>query len=211
MPDDRESMVQQQLVARGILDDRVLAAMRSVPRRAFVPRSFRPVAYEDCALPIGCGQTISQPYIVARMLELAAIRPEDTVLEIGAGSGYAAAVAGEIAARVIGLERHANLAAAAGRHIANAGISNVTVFHRDGAKGMPEEAPFDVIIVSAGGAAVPPALFEQLAPGGRLVMPVGGRDGRVLKRYVREADGRIEAADFDRVQFVPFIDAPERR
>jgi len=211
MRDERESLVLHQLAARGIRDQRVLDAMGSVPREAFVPRSFRHLAYEDCALPIGHNQTISQPYIVARMLELAAITPKDTVLEIGAGSGYAAAVAGQIAGRVIGLERHAKLAAAAGRHLATAGISNVRILHRDGAKGVSEEAPFDVIVVSAGGETVSPPLLEQLAPGGRLVMPVGGREGQVLKRYVRLADGTIGEATFDRVQFVPFIGAPKSR
>src|SRR5215212_6721349 len=154
-------------------DRRVLAAMRRVPREAFVEPGFEEFAYEDGPLPIGEGQTISQPYIVALMIEAAEVKPGDVVLEVGAGSGYAAAVMGQIADRVYAIERHPSLGEAACQRFRRLGYDNIDLRVGDGTKGWPEAGPFDAILVAAGGPQVPPALREQLAIGGRLVIPVG--------------------------------------
>ncbi len=201
----RAEMVEQQLVRRGITDARVLAAMGAVPREAFVDERFAGLAYRDAPLPIEARQTISQPYVVAHMLELAAIRPGDTVLDVGTGSGYAAAVAGKIARRVVGIERHEVLANAARERLAALGYDNVVIHCGDGSKGVPAEAPFNAILVAAAGAEVPQALLDQLAPGGRLVMPVGRRGGQVLKLVQRRADGGYEESLHGRVAFVPLV------
>lgn len=169
----REQMVRNQLAERDIHDPAVLAAMGQVPREAFVLQPYRAYAYDDTPLPIPANQTISQPYIVAYMIAALALRPEDKVLEIGAGSGYAAAVLSRIAREVFTVERHRKLADFARERLAGLGYVNVQVRHGDGTRGWPEHAPYEGIIVAAGGPAVPASLRDQLAVGGRLVMPVG--------------------------------------
>jgi protein-L-isoaspartate(D-aspartate) O-methyltransferase len=204
----REAMVDRQVARRGVRDERVLQAMREVPRDAFVPERLREFAYEDSALPIEAGQTISQPYIVALMIEAAAIAPGDRVLEIGAGSGYAAAVISRIADRVYAVERHEVLSRLAAERLKRLGYENVEVHTGDGTRGWPEAAPFDAILTAAGGPAVPEALKAQLRPGGRLVIPIGEteRHQRLMKLT------RTGAATFDEeglgdVAFVPLIGA----
>jgi protein-L-isoaspartate(D-aspartate) O-methyltransferase len=203
---DRQRMVEVQLVARGVRDRLVLDAMREVPREQFVDPGFEEFAYEDSPLPIGVGQTISQPYIVALMLEAAEIKPGARVLEVGAGSGYAAAVASRIAARVYAIERHALLADGARRRLERMGYRNVEIRAGDGTRGWPEAAPFDAILVAAGGPGVPAALKEQLALGGRLVIPVGegSRSQRLLK--LRRTDANtFEEEQLGGVRFVPLV------
>ncbi len=205
---DISRMVRRQIASRGVGDLRVLAAMRKVERAAFLPESMREFAYQDTALPLDCGQTISQPYIVARMAEIAAIKPADHVLEIGAGSGYAAAVFAEMAAHVCTIERHAALADYARSRLQAMGYDNVEVRAGDGTRGWPEAAPFDVIIVSAGGPRVPDTLRHQLSVGGRLVMPVGTTAGRQrLVRLVRTTQHDFDEEWLDDVRFVPLIGA----
>lgn len=201
----RRHMVQTQLIRRGIEDARVLHAMGDVRRENFVAPDIRDRAYDDSALPIGEAQTISQPYIVALMLEAAEIQPGDKVLEVGVGSGYAAAVIGSIANNVIAVERHAALAESARRNLQAAGQDNVEVFVGDGTKGWPQAAPFDAIIVSAGGPDIPHALLEQLEIGGRLIIPVGDAGVQRLMRIVRLAAGRYEEEDLGKVAFVQLI------
>ena len=204
---ERERMVEEQLVRRGIADGRVLDAMRKVPRHRFVEEALRDRAYGDHPLPIGEGQTISQPYIVALMLEAGEIGAQDRVLEIGAGSGYAAAVASRLAAEVCAVERIAALAQAARTRLARLRYDNVTIRQSDGSQGWPEGGAFDVILVAAAGPEVPQALAAQLAPGGRLVMPVGERAGpQRLVRVRRTADG-LKQDDLGPVAFVPLIGA----
>jgi protein-L-isoaspartate(D-aspartate) O-methyltransferase len=204
---ERERMVRHQIAGRGIGDPRVLDAMRAVPREAFVPEAQRPHAYDDNPLPIGEGQTISQPYIVARMAEAAAIAPTDHVLEVGAGSGYAAAILSRLAARVHAIERLPALADRAGATLRARGFDNVTIRAGDGTLGWSEAAPFDAIIVSAGGPSVPEALRAQLAPGGRLVMPVGSDPS--LQRLIRltRSGESWQEDDLGPVRFVPLIGA----
>jgi len=182
--------------------------MRKVPREAFVPRHLARRAYADEPLPIGGGQTISQPYIVAFMMEAMRLRPEDRVLEIGTGSGYAAAVLAEIAAEVYTVERLARLAESARRRLAELRYTNVHVRHGDGSLGWAEHAPYDAIVVTAGGPQAPRSLLAQLAVGGRLVMPVGStpRIQRLL-RVVRTGDATYESEDLGDVAFVPLIGA----
>ena len=201
-------MVRTQLERRGIVDEGVLAAMRAVPREAFVPTALAARAYEDAPLPIDAGQTISQPFIVAAMIEAARVGRDSRVLEIGAGSGYAAAVLSRIAAEVCAIERHEVLAEAAARRLAALRYDNVTVHCADGTRGWAERAPFDVILVSAGGPAVPAALLEQLVIGGRIVIPVGPAHGEQrLIRAVKLGPGRHTQEDLGGVQFVPLIGA----
>ena len=169
----RKQMVEAQVARRGVRDRRVLNAMREVPREAFVEPGYEEFAYEDGALPIREGQTISQPYIVALMIEAADVKPGERVLEVGAGSGYAAALISRIAERVYAIERHAALAQAAMRRFEALGYDNIELRVGDGTQGWPEAAPFDAILVAAGGPEVPTALKDQLAPAGRLVIPVG--------------------------------------
>src|SRR3954467_2455808 len=169
----RDRMVDIQIARRGVRDTYVLEALRRVPREAFVEPGFEEFAYEDGALPIGEGQTISQPYIVALMIEAAEIRPGNSVLEVGAGSGYAAAVISQIADRVHAIERHPSLGEAARQRFGKLGYANIELRVGDGTRGWPEAAPFDAILVAAGGPEVPQALKEQLTIGGRLVIPVG--------------------------------------
>jgi protein-L-isoaspartate(D-aspartate) O-methyltransferase len=200
----RETMVRRHLAARGIRERAVLAAMGSVPREAFLPPEMAEFAYEDAPLPIAQGQTISQPYIVALMTEALALRPEDRVLEIGTGSGYAAAILGRVAREVYTIERHGELADTAAGRLRELGFRNVHVLHGDGTLGWAEHAPYDAIVVAAGGPDVPDALVGQLAVGGRLVIPLGAdRDLQTLVRITRGADGRLHEEDLGGVRVVP--------
>jgi protein-L-isoaspartate(D-aspartate) O-methyltransferase len=205
--DKREQMVTLQLQARGIRDPRVLAALRAVPRHQFVSEELRERAYEDVALPLGvAGATISQPVVVAWMLEALAARATDRALEIGAGSGYAAAVLARLAREVFALERDPKLARLARDRLAALGVDNAVVEAGDGSAGWPAHAPYDVVLVSAAAPAVPQALLAQLAPGGRLVLPVGAPGGlQTLVRIERGRDGRIETRELGAVQFVPLV------
>jgi protein-L-isoaspartate(D-aspartate) O-methyltransferase len=200
----RRSMVELQIASRGVHDERVLSAMRSVPRHLFVPPSYRDAAYNDCPLPIGRGQTISQPYIVAVMTELLQLRPEDRVLEIGGGSGYQAAILGTIVREVISIERIPDVAEMAKENLSEAGITNVTIVIGDGTLGYPAEAPYDAILITAAAPEVPPPLIEQLAEGGRLVAPVGSRDLQELVRCTKR-EGKVSREHFGGVVFVPLL------
>ena len=202
---ERAVMVSRHLRARGIDDPLLLAAMGAVPREAFVPEHLQEFSYEDSALPIEAGQTISQPYIVARMIELAEIKPGDKVLEVGAGSGYAAAVMSRMANKVFAIERHEELAKLARARLKRLGYANVEIIIADGTKGLPEEAPFQAIIVSAGGPHVPEALKQQLAIGGRLIIPVGEFGYQTLMRVRRTGEDSFKEEDFGAVAFVPLI------
>ena len=204
----RREMVEHQIAARGVRDPRVLETMRTVPREAFVPERLAEFAYEDTPLPIEEEQTISQPYVVAAMAEALELGPDDRVLEVGAGSGYAAAVLGRIAREVWAIERHQALGDLAQRRMEKLGYTNVHIHHGDGSLGWPEHAPYQAIVVAAGGPEVPPALIDQLAPGGRLVIPIG-RDPRLqqLVRVRKLEDGRIERDDLGAVRFVPLVGA----
>ena len=201
---ERAEMVEHQIVPRGIHDPRVLAAMRKVPRHLFVPESQSPYAYEDRPLPIGEGQTISQPFIVAAMTELAAPGPEARVLEIGTGSGYQAAVLAELVRSVYTIEIVAPLGEKARALLADLGLGNVEVRIGDGYKGWPEAAPFDGILVTAAPDHVPQPLVDQLAPGGRMVIPVGHQFGaQDLLVITKGADGRTLTRKTLPVRFVP--------
>jgi protein-L-isoaspartate(D-aspartate) O-methyltransferase len=202
---DRAFMVERHLKARGIDDPLLLKAMGTVPREAFVPEHLQEFVYEDSALPIESGQTISQPYIVARMIELAEIKPGDKVLEVGAGSGYAAAVMSRMANKVFAIERHDELAKLAAARLKRLGYANAEIICADGTKGFIEEAPFQAIIVSAGGPHVPEALKQQLAIGGRLIVPVGEFGFQTLIRVRRTGEDSFEEEDFGAVAFVPLI------
>ena len=201
----RERMVERQLARRGIRDPAVMRAMRSVPRDKFVPEELVEFAYDDTPLPIDANQTISQPYIVALMADALELEPDDKVLEIGTGSGYAAAILSEIAAEVFTIERHETLCTSARAVLEELGCTNVHVRCGDGTKGWPEEAPFDAIAVTAGGPVVPKSLREQLAIGGRLVMPVGDVGVQRLKRVWRTGEKEFEEEDLGPVRFVPLI------
>jgi protein-L-isoaspartate(D-aspartate) O-methyltransferase len=200
----RERMVETQISARGIRDERVLAAMRSVPRHLFVPEAARGAAYGDYPLPIGHSQTISQPYIVAMMTALLQIHPEDRVLEIGAGSGYQAAILGTLAKEVISIERIPEVAALAGENLSATGIKNVRVIVGDGTLGYPERAPYDGVLITAATPSIPPPLIDQLAEGGRLVGPVGSRDLQELVRLTKEGNN-LDREFFGGVVFVPLL------
>ena len=204
----RQRMVERHVEARGVHDPAVLDALRTVPREAFLPEHLAEFAYEDTPLPIEEGQTISQPFIVAAMAEALELGAHDRVLEIGTGSGYAAAVLGEIAEEVYTIERHRPLADQAERRLRELDYRNVHVLCGDGTLGWPEHAPFDAILVSAGGPEVPRVLVEQLAPGGRIVIPVGPdlRDQRLL-RVTKASDGTTNIEDLGGVRFVPLIGA----
>lgn len=204
----RQRMVDEQIRARGVRDPRVLEAMARVPREHFVPADLRHRACDDTPLPIGHGQTISQPYIVAYMAEALALQPGDRVLEVGTGSGYAAAVLAEIAAEVFTIERHGALAARARRDLEALGYERVAVREGDGSLGWPEAAPFDAILVSAGGPTVPESLKRQLAIGGRLVIPVGRNPfSQSLLRITRTYADHFEEEDLAAVSFVRLIGA----
>ncbi|HKR24832.1 MAG TPA: protein-L-isoaspartate(D-aspartate) O-methyltransferase [Allosphingosinicella sp.] len=204
----REDMVRRQIAARGIGDERLLDAMREVPREAFVADRLAAYAYDDSPLPIEAGQTISQPYIVALMIAAAEVAPGGKVLEIGAGSGYAAAVLGRIAGEVIAVERHAELAALAQGRMKRLSYGNVRIVHGDGSAGMPDEAPFDAILAAASGSHVPDALTGQLAVGGVLIMPVGAPGAiQHLVKVTRTGEADYRREDLGAVRFVPLIGA----
>ena len=204
--DLREHMVRRQIEARGIRDPVILKAFREVPREAFVAAGFATEAYGDHPLPIEAGQTISQPYIVALMIQAAQIEPGDKVLEIGAGSGYAAAVIGRIARKVVAIERQHELVEIARERMRRLGYDNVEIAEGDGTKGWPEEAPYDAILAAASGSHVPEPLLDQLAPGGSLVMPVGGSGWvQQLVRVTKLDDGTLQHSDLGGVRFVPLI------
>lgn len=201
----RERMIRSQIARRGLDKPELLAAFREVPREAFVEPGFEEFAYEDAPLAIGEGQTISQPFIVALMIDRAEIEPEDTVLEVGTGSGYAAAVMGRLAGRVYTIERHASLARQAEERFGRLGYDNIAVRTGDGTRGWPEAGPFDAILVAAGGPSVPQALKDQLDLGGHLVMPVGPRDDQRLLRVTRTSATTFEEEDLGGVRFVPLV------
>jgi protein-L-isoaspartate(D-aspartate) O-methyltransferase len=202
----REQMVDHQIARRGVCDKSVLEAMQCVPREAFVEPGTEEYAYEDWPLPIGEGQTISQPYIVARMIEAAEIKPGERVLEVGAGSGYAAALLSRIAERVYAVERHRSLGEAARERWSKLGYDNITLRVGDGTRGWPEAAPFDAILVSAGSPAVPQALKAQLVVGGRLVIPVDeNARGQTLLKITRRSETDYEKEDLEAVSFVPLV------
>ena len=189
---------------RYVTDERVLAAIGAVPREAFVPDDLRPHAYDNTALGIGCGQTISQPLVVARMSELLELDPADRVLDVGTGSGYHAAVLAALSAHVWSVERHADLSQGAAEALEAAGVENVTLAVGDGARGLPDEAPFDAINVAAAAAdEVPHALLEQLAPDGRLVAPVGGDEQRLVR--IRRTPSGFTRETLEGVRFVPLV------
>jgi protein-L-isoaspartate(D-aspartate) O-methyltransferase len=200
-------MVRVQLAARGIHDRRVLDAMLDVPRHEFVPEALRDRAYEDHPLPIGAGQTISQPYIVAVMLEYLALQPTDRVLEIGTGSGYLTALLSRMCAEVYSVERHAELAAVAEATLARLGYSNVKIRVGDGSQGWREYAPFDVIVVSAATPEIPPALFGQLREEGRMIVPVGPPASQQLQ-LIRKVNGQPEVQVMEGCRFVPLVGGP---
>ena len=202
----RWRMVERHIAGQGIRDAAVLAAMRAVPREAFVPGRLAHLAHADQPLPIEEGQTISQPYVVAAMTEALRLRAADRVLEVGTGSGYAAAVLATIAAEVYTIERLRSLADSAARRLADLGYENVHVRHGDGTLGWPEHAPYDAIVVTAGGPDVPPSLLAQLTGGGRLVMPIGPPHAQQLVRVTRTGTTDAHEA-LGAVAFVPLIGA----
>lgn len=201
-------MVRMQLAGRGIRDHRVLDAMRIVPRHEFVPEPFRQDAYEDHPLPIGEGQTISQPYIVAAMLERLALQATDRVLEVGTGSGYVTALLSLLSAEVYSVERHALLAASAESTLHRLGYRNVKIRVGDGSQGWAEYAPFDAILVSAATQEVPPALFAQLRDGGRMMVPIGPPTSQELQ-LIRKVSGQPEVKFLEGCRFVPLVEGTE--
>jgi protein-L-isoaspartate(D-aspartate) O-methyltransferase len=203
---EREAMVDRQLRSRGIADPRILDAFRKVPREHFVSSEYAKLAYGDHPLPIEAGQTISQPYIVALMIEAAAIGNGDKVLEVGAGSGYAAAVIGRIARKVIAIERQHKLVEIARERIGRLGYDNIEILEGDGTRGCPDEAPFDAILAAASGSHVPKALIDQLVGGGRIVMPIGSPGGvQELVKVTKREDGSAERENLGGVRFVPLV------
>jgi len=201
---ERANMVEYQLRRRGIADGRVLAAMGEVPREAFVPEAEQRNAYADGALPLSQGQTISQPLMVAMSVEALRLEGDETVLEVGAGSGYQAAILSKLAKKVFAIEIIPELVANARRAIESLGIDNVEIVCADGRKGWPDGAPYDGIVVAAAAEKVPPALIEQLKEGGRLVIPVGGRWGQSLQTSIKRGD-RLETDELCRCVFVPLV------
>lgn len=202
----RQLLVSEQVEARGVRDPLVLSAMRRVPRELFVPKKLRISAYEDRPLPIGANQTISQPYIVAFMIEALALRGGEKVLEIGTGSGYAAAVIAEITGSVFTIERIGRLVEIAAVNLKKAGYHDICIRHADGTQGWPDKAPFDAILVSAGAPNIPKTLESQLAIGGRMVVPVGkGRRAQKLIRVTRVGENKFQREDLADVRFVPLI------
>lgn len=200
----RERMVREQLAARGLSDARVLEAMRTVPRHEFVPEEFRDRSYEDYPLAIGEGQTISQPVIVAAMLEHLALKESDRVLEVGAGSGYVTALLGVLCTQVFAVERFGSLADRARATLQRLDYRNVEIRTGDGTKGWTEHAPYDAILVSAGTEEVPVALFEQLGEGGRIVVPVGPRESQELQ-LIRKVGGQFKVTVLGGCRFVPLV------
>ena len=205
---EREAMVERQLMHRGICEAQILDAFRAVPREAFVSPELGHMAYEDHPLPIEARQTISQPYIVALMIQAAEISASDRVLEIGSGSGYAAAVISRIASRVIGVERQHELVEIARERMSRLGYDNVEIVEGDGTKGWPGAAPYDAILAAASGSHVPKSLIDQLKPGGRIVMPLGDPGWvQTLVKLKKRADGTLQQFDLGGVRFVPLIGA----
>ena len=203
---EREAMVVRQIEARGIRDPQILEAFRSVPREEFLSDEYRELAYGDHPLPISAGQTISQPYIVALTIRAAEISCGDKVLEVGAGSGYAAAVIACIAGRVIAIERQAELARQASGRLRRLGYDNVDIVEGDGTLGCPSQAPFDAIVAAASGSHVPDAWVDQLADGGRIVMPVGEPDHvQKLVKVTKGPAGKLITEELGAVRFVPLI------
>jgi protein-L-isoaspartate(D-aspartate) O-methyltransferase len=203
---EREAMVERQLRRRGISEPDILDAFRAVPREAFISEDYAHLAYGDHPLPIEANQTISQPYIVALMVQAAAIRHGDAVLEVGAGSGYAAAVISRIAARVVAIERQHDLVEVARQRLERLGYSNVLIVKGDGTRGCPDEAPFDAILAAASGSHVPSALIAQLAPNGRIVMPLGEPGlPQELVKVTKQDDGILKQEKLGGVRFVPLI------
>jgi protein-L-isoaspartate(D-aspartate) O-methyltransferase len=202
----KHDMLHRQLARRGIDDPRVLAAMARVPRERFLPADSRDRAYDDCALPIDCGQTISQPFIVGLMTQALELSGKERVLEIGAGSGYQAAVLAELAGEVVSIERHATLAAQAKALLEELGYSNVTILTGDGTLGWPQRAPYDRIIATAAATECPPSLLDQLADGGILVIPIGGREYQDLLVYHKKGE-KIRTESISACRFVPLIGA----
>lgn len=201
---ERAAMVELQLRSRGIVDERVLDAMMRVPRHEFVAPSKWDEAYADRPLAIGENQTTSQPYMIAAMLQAGSVRPEDSVLEVGTGSGYQTALLAELAKSVFSIERYPALVESARQILQRLGYMNVTVVEGDGSLGLPQHSPYDVIIVSAAAPAVPPALVQQLARHGRLLVPVGNASDQVLK-LVRRIDGAIDVRTMEGCRFVPLV------
>jgi protein-L-isoaspartate(D-aspartate) O-methyltransferase len=202
----QERMVAQQIEGRGIRDSAVIQAMRLVPREAFVSEKYQDFAYDDGPLPILEGQTISQPYVVALMIQSLRLEPGNRVLEIGTGSGYAAAILSHIAAEIYTVERLQSLVSYARQNLLATGCKNVFVHHGDGTLGWPEHAPYDAIIVAAGGPSVPEALSQQLTIGGRLVIPVGSEQrAQQLVRILRKSDREYSQEKLNYVRFVPLI------
>jgi protein-L-isoaspartate(D-aspartate) O-methyltransferase len=203
---EREAMVERQMKRRGITEPEILDAFRQIPREAFVSPAYAHLAYEDHPLPIEADQTISQPYIVALMIQAAAIGSDSKVLEVGSGSGYAAAVISRIAAKVVGIERQHELVEVARERLSRLGYDNVDIVEGDGTRGWPDQAPYDAIIAAASGSHVPQPLLDQLTPAGRLVMPLGG-PGWVQKlvSVCKQADGSLLQSDLGAVRFVPLI------
>ena len=203
---EREAMVERQLKRRGIREQAILDAFMAVPREEFVSEEHTHLAYGDHPLPIEAHQTISQPYIVALMIHAAGIKPGNTVLEVGAGSGYAAALIGRIAGKVIAIERQPELVEIARERLRQLGCDNVEIVEGDGTRGCAEHAPFDAILVAASGSHVPQALIAQLAPGGRLVMPIGDPGGvQELVKVTKQEDGILRQENLGGVRFVPLI------
>ena len=201
---ERQAMVETQVLSRGIRDSRVLAAMLKVPRHVFVDTELQFQAYEDRPLGIGADQTISQPYMVALMTEALGLRGREKVLEIGTGSGYQTAILAELAAKVFSLERLTELAQKAEELLASLGYTNIEIMVGDGTAGLKEEAPFDGILVTAGAPSIPLPYLEQLAVGGRLVIPVGGRDLQSLKKVTKREERNLEE-DLGGCRFVPLV------
>jgi len=204
----RDRMVERQIAARGLDDPKLLAAFRAVPREQFVSADYAGYAYQDSPLPIESGQTISQPYIVALTIYAAGIGPGDKVLEVGAGSGYAAAVIGQIAGEIVAIERHHELVELARQRMKRLGYGNVQIFEGDGTLGWPLEAPFDAIVAAASGSHVPQSWIAQLKLGGRIVMPLGSPHGvQSLVKVTKQGDGTLIQEDLGGVRFVPLIGA----
>jgi protein-L-isoaspartate(D-aspartate) O-methyltransferase len=200
----RREMVAEQLVRRGILDARVLAAMERIPREIFLPTDVRREAYRDRAVAIDCGQTISQPYIVALMTEALALSGHEKVLEVGTGSGYQTAILSQLAGDVVSIERHPDLAKSAAERLANLGFKNVRLRIGDGTLGCPTDAPFDRIIVTAAARVMPPALLAQLVDGGSLVIPVGDEQSQALQ-VVHKVAGEPRVRHLTGCRFVPLV------
>jgi protein-L-isoaspartate(D-aspartate) O-methyltransferase len=201
---ERHKMVESQLRVRGIRDERVLSAMELVPRHEFVEPHYRDQSYEDHPLPIKAGQTVSQPYIVALMLEILHLDPSSRVLEIGTGSGYQTAILAEICAHVYSVERHPQLADEAQQTLSRLAFNNLTLRVGDGGEGLPEYAPFDAIVVSAAAKQIPVPLFDELREGGRMIIPVGPHEAQELQ-LVRKRDGKPLITLLDGCRFVPLV------